>query len=110
MRTIRMIKIFTFIIGVFAVLMLAVPGYSWAGQHVRGAEGYCNHNYHNNLQGYHHNNHKYYDGHRYYGNGNWKGYHRAYNHPYHYRNPHHAPVVPRGFPFFARGFSIHIGP
>jgi hypothetical protein len=95
MRIARSVRIFTFVAAVFAVLMLAAPGYSWNGRYHHGNGGHYNH-------GYHH-------GYRHYGHGNWNGYYGARSYPY-YRSYYYAPSVSFGFPFFLPGFSFYFGP
>jgi hypothetical protein len=107
MRTVRKIKILAFVTAVFAVLMLAAPGYSWTGQQNRGSGGNYSHGYQNNHRGHHQYGHGYYNGHRRYGHGAWNGYYRVSRYPRYY-----APSVSVGFPFpfFLPGFSFYVGP
>lgn len=102
MKTVRKAKILSLVAAVFAVLMLAAPGYSWTGQHNRGHGGYDNHGYYND-QNYSHRQygHRYHQGYRPYGHGNWGGYYRASH------RPHFYPVP---FSLVLPGFSFYIGP
>jgi hypothetical protein len=106
MRMVKRFKILSFVTAVFAVLMLAAPGYSWTGQQHRG------HGYHNTNYGHRNFGHGYYNGHRRYGHGSWNGYYSASRYPYYYRSGYYAPSVSLAFPFpfFLPGFSFYIGP
>jgi len=97
MRIARSVKILTFVTAVFAVLMLAAPGYSWSGRYHQGNGGYYSHGHHNGYQNYSH--------------GYRNGYHRVrpYAYPY-YRTYYNSPYISFGFPLPLPVFSFYVGP